>query len=67
VTLHIDFNGWYKDHTPADGNDSAYDFHDLEGTPMGQMIMGNKAAQEKLKANGPFCFTADMVAVGGHH
>jgi hypothetical protein len=67
VTIHFDFNGWYKDHTPADGTDTSYDWHDLEGTPMGQMIMGNPAAQEKLQANGPFCFSASMVAVGGHH
>ncbi len=67
VTLHIDVNGWYTDHTPTDAFDSQYDWHDLEGTPMGQMIMANPDAQEKLKANGPGCFSASMIAVGGHH
>ncbi len=62
VTIHCDFNGWYMDHTPADATDTEYDFHDLSS----QMIMGNPVAQEKLQANGPFCFSADMVATGGH-
>jgi len=61
VTLHFDLNGWYTDHTPADGNDTQYDFTDYPA-----MIMGNMEAQAKLQTNGPFCFSASMEAVGGH-
>jgi len=62
VTIHIELNGWYTDHTPADGNDTQYDFTDYPA-----MIMGNLDAQAKLQTNGPFCFTASMESSGGHH
>ncbi len=62
VTLHVELNGWYTDHAPADGNDTQYDFTDYPA-----MIMGNLEAQDKLMSNGPFCFSASMEAQGGHH
>jgi hypothetical protein len=61
VTLHFELNGWYMDHTPADGIDTQYDFTDYPA-----MIMGNLEAQATLQANGPFCFSASMEAHGGH-
>lgn len=66
LTLHFDLNGWYKDHNLSDGDDTLYNFKDLEGTMMGQMIMGNKDAQTKLMKNGPFCFSATLESSGGH-
>jgi hypothetical protein len=62
VTLSFDLNGWYVDHTPVDGTDTQYDFPDH-----GPMIMGNLEVQDKLMANGPFCFSATMESHGGHH
>jgi hypothetical protein len=62
VTLHVELNGWYTDHTPTDGNDTQYDFTDYPA-----MIMGNLEAQGKLQANGPFCFSASMVSSAGTH
>lgn len=62
VTFHFELNGWYMDHTPADGNDTQIDFTDY---PV--MIMGNLEAQAKLQANGPFCFSASMESHGGTH
>lgn len=62
VTLHFELNGWYVDHTPADGDDTEYDFTDHPA-----MIMGNLEAQAALKANGPFCFSASMESHGGTH
>lgn len=62
VTIHVELNGWYTDHAPADGIDTQYDFTDYPA-----MIMGNLEAQGKLQSNGPFCFSASMEAVGGHH
>lgn len=54
VTMNV--NGWYQDPTPDDAFDSSYDFRDLSS----QMIMANNTAQEKLKANGPACFTVTV-------
>ena len=62
VTIHFELNGWYTDHTPADANDTEYDFTDYPA-----MIMGNLEAQAKLQSNGPFCFSASMESHGGHH
>ena len=57
VTLVVDINGWYTDHSPGDGFDTEYDWKDL---PM-QMIMANADAQRMLKANGPGCFRASVA------
>jgi hypothetical protein len=62
VTLHVELNGWYTDHVPADGNDTEYDFTDYPA-----MIMGNLEAQARLQSNGPFCFAASMESHGGTH
>lgn len=62
LDITINLNGWYKDHTPADGVDTGYDFKALSN----QMIMGDLDAQGKLQTNGPECFNATMVAHGGH-
>jgi hypothetical protein len=62
LEIFINLNGWYIDHAPADGFDSAYDFNDLPD----QMIMDDGDAQAKLQANGPFCFSATLEATGGH-
>lgn len=62
VTLHVELNGWYTDHAPADGTDTEYDFTDYPA-----MIMGNLEAQGKLMSNGPFCFSASMESHGGTH
>ena len=61
VSIQMDVDGWYRDHTPSPGDDydSDYDWHDLDGEPMGQMIMSNLEAQQKLMLNGPHCFAAD--------
>ncbi|HEX6791499.1 MAG TPA: MbnP family protein [Candidatus Krumholzibacteria bacterium] len=61
VVISFDLNGWYMDHTPADGVDTQYDFNSLAN----QMIMGNLDAQGKLRTNGPGCFTATMTVHGG--
>lgn len=60
VTFNL--NGWYMDHTPADGTDTQYDFKTLPN----QIIMGDLDAQGKLMTNGPGCFTATMAVHGGH-
>jgi len=60
VTIKLDANGWYEDPTPGDSYDTEYDWHDLQGTPMGQMMMGNLNAQDKLMTNGPHCFAATI-------
>jgi MbnP len=62
LDITFDLNGWYTDHTPADGVDTQYDFKTLSN----QMIMGNLDAQGKLKTNGPGCFSATLTATGGH-
>ena len=62
LDINFDLNGWYMDHTPADGVDTSYDFKTLAD----QMIMGNLDAQGKLRANGPGCFSATLTATGGH-
>ena len=61
VVISFNLNGWYMDHTPADGVDTQYDFNSLAD----QMIMGDLDAQGKLQVNGPGCFTASMTAHGG--
>lgn len=66
LTIHVNLSGWYRDHDPVDGTDTAYDFKDLEGTPMGQMIMANPTAQTKLRSNGPFCFSASLESTSDH-
>ncbi len=63
LTINFNLNDWYKDSDPTDGVDSEYDFSDYPN----QIIMGNLDAQGKLHSNGRFCFSADMVAIGGHH
>lgn len=62
LDITFDLNGWYTDHTPADGVDTQYDFKTLSN----QTIMGNLDAQGKLQTNGPGCFSATMLAHGGH-
>jgi hypothetical protein len=62
LDITFDLNGWYTDHTPADGVDTQYDFKALSD----QMIMGNPDAQGKLQTNGPGCFSATLTASGGH-
>jgi len=62
LQLYFDLAGWYIDHLPLDGDDTAYDFKDYPG----QSIMGDLEAQNKLKSNGSFCFSATMTASGGH-
>ncbi|HKW14164.1 MAG TPA: MbnP family protein [Candidatus Krumholzibacteria bacterium] len=62
LDITFDLNGWYMDHTPADGVDTSYDFKTLGD----QQIMGNVAAQTKLQTNGPGCFSATLTATGGH-
>jgi hypothetical protein len=62
LDINIDLNGWYTDHTPADGVDTQYDFKTLSN----QAIMGDLDAQGKLQTNGPGCFSATLVAHGGH-
>jgi len=59
LDINIDLNGWYTDHTPADGVDTQYDLSS-------QVIMGDLDAQGKLQTNGPGCFSATLVAHGGH-
>ena len=63
LELNIDLNGWYMDHTPADGTDTQYDFNTLPN----QTIMGNLDAQEKLQTNGPGCFSATLTVIDGGH
>ncbi len=63
LTIHFNLNDWYKDSDAADGLDTEYDFSDYPT----QAIMGNLDAQGKLQANGRFCFSATLVAHGGHH
>jgi hypothetical protein len=63
LEISFDLNGWYLDHTPADGNDTEYDFTALPN----QAIMGHLDEQGKLQTNGPGCFSASLVAIGGHH
>jgi len=58
VTISVNVNGWYQDHTPLDGLDTEYDWHDLGA----QMIMANTAAQDVLETNGPGCFSASISA-----
>lgn len=62
LELFFNLNDWYLDSTPADGNDTSYDFTTLSN----QMIMGNLDAQSRLQANGQFCFSATLTATGGH-
>jgi MbnP len=62
LQVNFNLNDWYRDNTPTDGNDTSYDFTTLTQ----QMIMGNLAAQDKLEANGQFCFSATLTASGGH-
>ncbi len=62
LELFFNLNDWYLDSTPADGNDTAYDFTTLGN----QMIMGNLDAQARLQTNGRFCFSAKLTATGGH-
>jgi hypothetical protein len=62
LQIVFNLNGWYMDHAPADGVDTQYDFKTLPD----QMIMGDLDAQGKLRTNGPGCFSATMVAHGGH-
>jgi MbnP len=62
LELFFNLNDWYLDSTPADGNDTSYDFTTLGN----QMIMGNLDAQARLQANGRFCFSAVLRATGGH-
>jgi hypothetical protein len=62
MQLFFNLNGWYLDHDLSDGIDSSYDFTTLGN----QMIMGNLDAQQRLMSNGPFCFSATLVASGGH-
>jgi hypothetical protein len=62
LTIGFNLNDWYLDSEPLDGNDTEYDFSDYPT----QVIMGNLEAQGKLQANGRFCFSASMVASGGH-
>jgi len=62
LEITFNLNGWYLDHTPADGVDTQYDFKTLPS----QMIMGDLDAQGKLQVNGPGCFSATLVAHGGH-
>jgi hypothetical protein len=57
VDLNFNLNGWYMDHTPADGVDTQYDFAALPD----QMIMEDDGAQTKLKTNGPGCFSATLT------
>jgi hypothetical protein len=57
VMLEVNLNGWFTDHSPADGFDTEYDWNDL---PM-QMIMANDDAQRMLQANGPGCFSATSM------
>ncbi len=59
LDINIDLNGWYTDHTPADGVDTQYE-------PSSQVIMGDLVAQGKLQTNGPGCFSATLTALGGH-
>jgi hypothetical protein len=66
LQIFINLNGWYADHLAGDGFDSGYDFAQLDGEPGGQMMMGNLDAQAKLRANGPFCFSATLAAHDGH-
>jgi hypothetical protein len=60
LEISFDLNGWYSDHAPSDGVDTQYDFKAY------QVVMGNLDAQGKLQANGPACFSATMIATGGH-
>lgn len=62
LEITFNLNGWYLDHTPADGVDTQYDFKTLPS----QMIMGDLDAQGKLQINGLGCFSATLVAHGGH-
>lgn len=62
LDINIDLNGWYTDHTPADGVDTQYDFKTLSH----QMVMGDLDLQGKLQTNGPGCFSATLAAHGGH-
>lgn len=62
LDITFNLNDWYLDHLPADGVDTQYDFKTLSN----QMIMGDLNAQGKLQTNGPGCFSAALVAHGGH-
>lgn len=62
LDINIDLNGWYTDHTPGDPDNTEYDFKTLSN----QAIMGDLDAQGKLQTNGPGCFSATLVAHGGH-
>lgn len=61
LTINFNLNDWYKDSDPTDGVDTKYDFVDYP------IVMGNLDAQGKLHSNGRFCFSATMIAIGGHH
>jgi hypothetical protein len=63
LTINFNLNDWYKDSDAGDGLDSEYDFADYPT----QLIMGNLDAQGKLHANGRYCFSATLEAIGGHH
>lgn len=63
LTINFNLNDWYKDSDDTDGLDTEYDFSDYPT----QAIMGNLEAQGKLETNGRFCFSASLVAHGGHH
>jgi hypothetical protein len=62
LQIYFNLNGWYTDHTPSDGFDSAYDFKTLPD----QTITADLDAQAKLQANGPFCFFATLEPGVGH-
>jgi len=55
VTISMNINNWYVDPTPGDGYDSSYEL-----SP--QPIMANLAVQDKLRTNGPSCFSASIAA-----
>jgi len=57
VTIDVNINGWYTDHSPGDGFDTEYDWNDV----LPQMIMANVEAQRVLKENGPGCFSASSA------